>query len=90
MNLLKGLFRKTAVLLFVLSCAIVLAQKPANNTEFNKLLDNYYEEKLLFDPITATQRGDNRYNDLLPNDIAEPYLKQQHNFFKKKKNIKSL
>jgi hypothetical protein len=38
-------------------------------------VDNYYEEGLLFNPIAATQRGDNRYNDLLPNDIAAPYLK---------------
>jgi hypothetical protein len=35
------------------------------------------EEGLLFNPIAATQRGDNRYNDLLPNDIAAPYLKKQ-------------
>jgi hypothetical protein len=40
-------------------------------------VDNYYEEGLLFNPIAATQRGDNRYNDLLPNDIAAPYLKKQ-------------
>jgi hypothetical protein len=42
-------------------------------------LDNYYEEGLLFNPIAATQRGDNRYNDLLPNDML-PYLKKQHDF----------
>jgi uncharacterized protein (DUF885 family) len=57
-----------------------LAQKPASNDKFNKILDNYYAEGLLFIPISATQRGDNRYNDLLPNDIAEPYLKKKHDY----------
>ena len=77
---LKIIFRNTAVFLFVFSSTIVLAQKPANNAKFNKFLDNYYKEGLLFNPIAATQRGDNRYNDLLPNDIAAPYLKKQHDF----------
>ena len=80
MNLVKSLFRKTTVILFVLCSTFLLAQKPANNATFNKFLDDYYEEGLLFDPISATSRGDNRYNDLLPNDIAEPYLKKKHDF----------
>jgi hypothetical protein len=53
-------------------------------------VDNY-EEGLLFNPIAATQRGDNRYNDLLPNDIAAPYLKKQHDFtIKYQKLLKAL
>jgi hypothetical protein len=66
-----------------------LAQKRDKKTEFNKFVDNYYEEGLLFNPIAATQRGD-RYNDLLPNDIAAPYLKKQHDFtikYQKKKSF---
>lgn len=73
-------FRKTTVPLFVLSSTIVLAQKSVSNPKFDKFLDNYYEEGLLFDPFAATQRGDNRYNDIFPNDIAEPYLKKKHDF----------
>ncbi|MDZ4331039.1 MAG: hypothetical protein U0945_10755, partial [Flavobacterium sp.] len=61
MNLVKSLFRKTTVILFVLCSTFLLAQKPANNATFNKFLDDYYEEGLLFDPISATSRGDNRY-----------------------------
>jgi uncharacterized protein (DUF885 family) len=80
MNLLKTLPIKTAVLLFVLTSTIAMAQKPANNAKFNKFLDNYYEEGLLFNPLAATQRGDNRYNDLLPNDISESFLKSQEDF----------
>jgi uncharacterized protein (DUF885 family) len=47
------------------------------------------KEGLLFNPIAATQRGDNRYNDLLPNDIAAPYLKKQHDFTKYQKLLKA-
>ena len=77
---LKIIFRNTAVFLFVFSSAILLAQKLPGNAKFSKFLDNYYEDGLILNPLTATQRGDNRYNDLFPNDIAEPYLKKQHDF----------
>jgi uncharacterized protein (DUF885 family) len=80
MNKLTILFRNTAVFLFVFSSAILLAQKLPGNAKFSKFLDNYYEDGLLLNPLTATQRGDNRYNDVFPNDIAEPYLKKQHDF----------
>ncbi|RTY86264.1 DUF885 domain-containing protein [Flavobacterium sp. RSP15] len=80
MNKLKSLLRKIAVLLFVFTGTIVMAQKNPSNAKFSKFLDNYYEGGLLLNPLTATQRGDNRYNDLFPNDIAEPYLKKQHGF----------
>jgi hypothetical protein len=72
MNRVKTLCRNTTIILVVLSSTIVLAQKRDKKTEFNKFVDNYYEEGLLFNPIAATQRGDNRYNDLLPNDITVP------------------
>jgi len=80
MNKLTPFFRNTAVMVFVLGSTILFAQKPANNVPFSQFLDNYYEEGLLLDPLSATQRGDNRYNDLFPNDIAEPYLKKQHDY----------
>ena len=80
MNKLKILFKNTAVFLFVFTTTVLLAQKSAINAKFNTFLDNYYEDSLILNPFTATQRGDNRYNDLFPNDIAEPYLKKQHNF----------
>lgn len=80
MNKFKNFFSNTAVILFVFGSTILLAQKPASNAKFDKFLDNYYEEGLQFDPISATQRGDNRYNDILLNDIAQPYLKQKHDF----------
>ena len=90
MNSLKTLFKNTVVILFVLTGSILLAQKPTNNPSFNKFLDNYYEEGLLFNPIAATQRGDNRYNDLLPNTISIAYLEKRHDFIVKyQKSLKA-
>jgi uncharacterized protein (DUF885 family) len=40
---------------------------------FNDFLDAYYEERLRLYPMEATQIGDNRYNNLLPNDISGGY-----------------
>lgn len=80
MNLLKSLLTNSAVTLLVLTSTIMFSQKTVNNTKFAMFLDNYYEDGLLLNPLTATQRGDNRYNDLFPNDIAKPYLKKQHDF----------
>ena len=80
MKSLETLFKNTVVIIFTLASSVLFAQKPANNTAFNKLLNDYYEEGLLFDPLAATQRGDNRYNDLLPNDISAPYLKKVHSY----------
>jgi hypothetical protein len=56
MNRVKTLCRNTTIILVVLSSTIVLAQK-RDKTEFNKFVDNYYEEGLLFNPIAATQEA---------------------------------
>ena len=78
MKSLETLFKNTVVIIFALASSALFAQKPTNNTAFNKLLNDYYEDGLLFNPLAATQRGDNRYNDLLPNNISAPYLKKLH------------
>ncbi len=43
------------------------------NSEFNSLLDNYYEDGLKLNPITATYTGDSRYNDQFPNFSSDEY-----------------
>jgi uncharacterized protein (DUF885 family) len=73
---------KSAALLLLTFCTLSLqAQSPASNKAFNELLDRYYEDKLIFEPTTATQNGDNRYNDLLPNDISAPHIEKLHRFY---------
>ncbi len=44
------------------------------NEQYGRLCSQYYEEYLKLNPFTATYAGDNRYNDLLPNDGSAAYL----------------
>lgn len=52
-------------------------------TPFNDFLDAYYEERLQFFPLEATQIGDNRYNNLLPNDISNGFRRELKNLYTK-------
>ena len=56
------------------------AQKIEKNEAFKNMLAAYYDEGLTFNPIGATQRGDNRFNDQLPNNISAPFIKKVHDF----------
>jgi uncharacterized protein (DUF885 family) len=76
----KSFLRATLFIILTFSASTFFAQQATNSTAFNKLLDDYYEEGLLLNPIAATQRGDNRYNDRLPNNISFPYLKSTHDY----------
>ena len=86
MNPLKSFFKTTACIILLIIHLPVFAQQPANNSSFNALLNDYYEEGLKFNPLAATQRGDNRYNDLLLNDISVPHLQKVHDFNLKYQN----
>ena len=60
----------------------LLAQTSSQN-DIKKVFDNYYEERLKLFPIEATQQGDARYNDLLPNDGSRSFIRAQHEFYTK-------
>jgi uncharacterized protein (DUF885 family) len=55
----------------------------ADNKNLAKLTDQYYEEGLKLFPLTATYAGDNRYNDLLPNDGSAAFLKEAKAYYSK-------
>ena len=78
----KVIFKSIIIIIFTFFSTTVLAQS-ANNTGFNNMIDQYYEDGIIFNPLGATQRGDNRFNDLLPNNIAVPYLQEYHGYVKK-------
>ena len=82
MRLLKSIIKCVVVIVIILFSANVFAQS-ANNIGFNKMLDQYYDEGIIFNPLAATQRGDNRFNDLLPNNISAPYLKKSQAYILK-------
>jgi len=50
--------------------------KPGN-ADLHKLFDDADEEFLKMNPVAATFRGDNRYNDKLPVDFTDSYREKQ-------------
>lgn len=51
------------------------------NADFNKMLNNYYEEGLKLNPLSATFSGDTRYNDSFPNFLSDEYISQLKTYF---------
>ncbi|MEO8417037.1 MAG: hypothetical protein ABI472_25460, partial [Ginsengibacter sp.] len=75
---------KNFLLVAILFCAMIVntvAQQSAQNKSLQLLFANYYQDRLKLYPLEATSIGDNRYNNLLPNDGSADYLKQVHNFY---------
>ena len=76
--------KKTYLAILLLS--FVACQTKETNSRMinlNKLLDNYYEERLQYFPMEATAIADNRYNDTLPADISDSYREKIKGFYKK-------
>ncbi len=75
-----------AVILFV-SCKNESKEKENSKTDnnvsanFNKMLDNYYEEGLKLNPLNATFSGDTRYNDSFPNFLSDEYVSELKSYF---------
>ncbi len=66
------------------SCKQQSAKK--ENAELKTFLENYYQERLKLFPMEATLAGDDRYNNLLPNNLDDKYIAQVKAFFTKYKN----
>lgn len=77
--------------IYVLLCASGLAAcnsqnkigAATENKNFNRLCDQYYEEGLKLFPLNATYAGDNRYNDLLPNEGSAQFIEESMHFYTK-------
>lgn len=52
---------------------------------FNKMLDDYYEEGLILNPLNATMSGDNRYNDKFPNFLSDEHVEKTKAYYNKYK-----
>ena len=71
--------KATFIALFFLSSAG--AQIVNQNNTLHQLFKNYYEDRIKLFPLEATAAGDNRYNNILPNDGSQLFLKQVHEFY---------
>jgi uncharacterized protein (DUF885 family) len=56
------------------ACAHKSAAPPAERrADLHRVFDDYYEEMLVLDPVTATMLGDHRFDDRMAIDISDEY-----------------
>ncbi len=77
---------KRIFIFITLSLGLFACNQPntnkADNSKFAAFLENYYQDQLKLSPLSATMIGDDRYDDLLPNDGTVAYLKEWSEFNK--------
>ncbi|MCG9971216.1 DUF885 domain-containing protein [Christiangramia crocea] len=56
-------------------------EKAAISARFDSILENYYEDGLRLNPISATTSGDMRYNDQFPDFLSEEYEDSLRNYY---------
>jgi uncharacterized protein (DUF885 family) len=70
------------LLFFILSsCKLMHPRSIADNKPLKKVLNNYYDDRMRYFPLEATQNGDKRYNDRLPADFTDSYLDTLRGFY---------
>lgn len=80
--------KKIILALVFLSSLGACKQKASNksieaNKSFAALTELYFQEGLKKNPLLATQIGDNRYNDLLPNDGSIAFIEDNKKFIER-------
>jgi uncharacterized protein (DUF885 family) len=92
MGIISSLIYSSVKKNFILSLIIMVMSQACNNSSpkmktidhdavLNSILANYYEDRLKLYPLEATNAGDYRYNDLLPNSISESYRDLLKSFY---------
>jgi len=82
--------------LIALLCVVILfssCKNESNSNEtgmtndiskaFETMLNDYYEEGLKLNPLSATFSGDNRYNDIFPNVLSEEWVSSAKSHYDK-------
>src|SRR6185436_14862208 len=76
-------YASACILLLSVACKNSSEKKsPATAmTSINEFFESYYNEHNRLYPMAATANGDNRFNDLFPNDISEAYRDTLRKFY---------
>ncbi len=69
--------RLAASLLLAAAACAGLPRAPAAPGDLDALLDRYWEDTLLLNPLLATYVGDDRYDDRLPDFLAAEYRSRE-------------
>ena len=77
--------KKISILLFTVTTSLLLLNCKSENKkqDFSTLTKNYLDDKNTLDPLSATQNGQNEYNDKLQFEMTDGYRKSQAAFFNK-------
>ncbi len=60
-------------------------------SDLDSIAANYYEEYLKLYPLEATSQGDDRYNDLLPDNLSHDFIQKEIAFYNSVQNqLKSI
>jgi uncharacterized protein (DUF885 family) len=76
--------KKLLLLCCIAGALTACKQQPGTKTpnkDLAKVLDDYYNDRMKLFPLESTYAGDTTYNDQLPNDGSEAFLKQAHDFY---------
>ena len=70
------------IICICISCKLIRSNRSIrNNRELGRLLGSYFDERMRYYPLEATQNGDTRFNDLLPVNFTDSYLDTLRNFY---------
>ena len=77
--------KKTPLILIAIlvSTLLVNCKSEKNKVDFSTITKNYFDDKNALDPLSATQSGQNEYNDKLQFEMTDSYRKSQLDFFNK-------
>ncbi len=82
---MKKLIIATLLCVALISCKTENSKPEATTSNiaqnFNQLLKDYNEGKLVLNPINATYAGDARFNDKFPNFLSDEYQTKKKAFF---------
>ena len=64
--------------LFIIGC-----NQRSPESQLHEVMKSYHEKSLEMNPLNATQQGDMRYNDYLPNYLSDEVIAEQKAFYTK-------
>ncbi len=82
MKQLLGAFLFLSVCFSACNNAATKSAGTANDSAaINRMFANYWEDRMKLYPLEATTNGDNRYNNILQNDISVAFINQAKRFY---------
>ena len=78
-------------LILMISCKKSDIALPKSEANIDSIVSKYYEGYLKMYPLEATMQGDNRYNDVLPDNMSQDFISKEINFYNEtQKKLQSL